>query len=737
MSGSAGLAAWLATLSTAELEAILRARPDVLRHPAPTDLAVLADRLAARASVNRALPELSKPALQVAEALLALGGSASREELYALLRATDAPDAVDAAVAELTSMALAWSLKGRVRQVGGWGAISPDPLGLGRSGRKLYGRLTAEQLDRIGAHHGVHGLGRAGIDTVVAVLSDPGAVPDRLSRAGPRVAEAVRQLAWHGPRRSGVQFPEPGEPVEPHDVARQLALQGWAVPTEWGIAEMPREVALAVRGPEYHAPFDAHPPCPATAPVDPGQLRAAGGHAAVAALDSVRSLVTLLDHSPLTTVQGGGIGVRELRRAAKELGSDLTVVRLGLEIAAAAGLVALAREGPARTSLRRGHQSPVGVALPTEVVDEWLAAEPADAYARLLLAWWRLPMVPSLRVDESGRPAPALVRAYGHPEHLRMRSGALAALATLGGWARRAGGREGHGPGRGLVDLDAVHELLAHRAPLDRGLPDDAAKLRATLAEAELLGLIATGALTPLGHELLAAVRTDEPHAALRRALAGVLPAPTGTATFLPDLTALVTGIAAAPLTRLLDAVADAERRDITSVWRFTAASVRRALDAGHTADGLLAALASAADHPLPQPLEYLVRDVARRHGQVQVCAVATCVRVADPALGAELAAQRGLAPLRLRPLTDTVLVSDRPAAEVMGALRSAGYSPVEQDASGTAVITRAPVRRAPAPAEQQWTGNPIDVAALAAPAHGRCVGTVRGCVAPGARPPS
>jgi hypothetical protein len=700
MSRSAGLGTWLGTLSTAELEAILRSRPDVLRHPAPTDLAMLADRLSAQASVNRALLELSKPALQVAEALLALGGSASREELHALLGATDT--ALAAAVDELTAMALAWTLQGRVRQVGGWGAITPDPLGLGRPARKLYGRLTAEQLDRIGAHHGVHGLGRAGIDTVVAVLTDPNAVPERLSRADPRVADAVRKLAWHGPRRSGVQFPEPGEHVEPHHVGRQLAVQGWVVPTEWGIAEMPREVALAVRGPEYHAPFDAHPPRPATAPVDPEQLRAAGGHAALAALDSVRALVTLLGHNPLTTVQGGGVGLRELRRAAKELGSDVTAVRLGLETAAAAGLVALAREGKGRTTPRRGYEPPVGVAMPTEAVDEWLAAEPADAYARLLLAWWGLPMVPSLRVDESGRPAPALVRAFGHPEHVRMRSGAFAALAALG----RA---------RGLVELDTLRELLAHRAPFDRELPADAARLRATLAEAELLGLVASGALTPLGHQLLAAVRTDHPHCELGRALSGALPAPTGTATFLPDLTALVTGIAAAPLTQLLDTAADAERRDITSVWRFTAASVRRALDAGHTADELLAALAASADHPLPQPLEYLVRDVARQHGQVQVSAVATCVRVADSALGAELAAHRKLAPLHLRLLADTVLVSDHPVAEVLEALRAAGYSPVEQDATGATVITRAPVRRAPTPAAEQWPGPPVDVAALAA----------------------
>jgi hypothetical protein len=97
------------------------------------------------------------------------------------------------------------------------------------------------------------------------------------------------------------------------------------------------------------------------------------------------------------------------------------------------------------------------------------------------------------------------------------------------------------------------------------------------------------------------------------------------------------------------------------------------------------------------------------------VRAVTTCVRVADAALGAELAAQRTLAPLRLQPLADTVLVSDRPVAEVLEALRSAGYSPVEQDATGTTVITRTPVRRAPTPPGEQWPGTRVDVAALAA----------------------
>jgi Predicted transcriptional regulator len=197
-----------------------------------------------------------------------------------------------------------------------------------------------------------------------------------------------------------------------------------------------------------------------------------------------------------------------------------------------------------------------------------------------------------------------------------------------------------------------------------------------------------------------------------------VLPAPTRTATFLPDLTAIVAGGAAAHLSRLLDDTAEVERRDTASSWRFTPASVRRALDAGNTPDGLLAALADVADKPLPQPLEYLVRDVARRHGQLQVFAVASCVRVADAALGAEVAAHRALAALNLRVLADTVLASSKPIGETVAALRKAGYAPVRQDARGATVVEKAPVRRAdparslyPAPPAPQ----PPDLGALAA----------------------
>lgn len=666
-----GLKAWLGTLDEPALLHLLRARPDAARAPEPRGLGELAGRLGSTQSVAYLRGRLSRPALQVVEAVLALGGTAERTELLGLLDAAD-PAAVDRVLDELLALAAVHPAGTAARVAGGWRQLVPHPLGLGRRAGSLFGLLTVAQLTRVGAELGVHG--RSGkpqwVSAVAAAAADRRTVAERLERAGPEVADAVHRIALHGPLVGGVMFPS-RIGAEPDDVGTRLVVQGWVVPTEWGRGEMPAEVALAVRGPGWRAPFHSCPPAPATAAVDGTRLRAAGLQAAAAAVETVRRLVGLLDRSPLDTIQAGGVGVRELRRAAKELGTDEAGVRLWLETAAAAGLVAVSD----------------GSVLACADVDGRLEADPTDALAGLLAAWWQLPLVPGHRLDDRGKPVPALTRTFGGVAPL-LRADVLQALHALPA-------------GRGLVDAGELAALLHFRRAGSYDGPHAEAQVRTTMAEAARLGVVADGALTPLGADLLAAGSADDPAAALAGALAGLLPAPVGTATLLPDLTAVVAGAPAPALVRLLDGTADAESRDTASTWRFTPASVRRALDAGHTADALLAALAGAADNPLPQPLEYLVRDVARRHGQMQVYRTASCVRVADAALGAELAAHRGLAGLGLHPLADTVLASRRPATDTVAALRKAGYAPVLRDGSGATVVERAPVRRAgPRPRE-------------------------------------
>jgi Helicase conserved C-terminal domain len=168
-----------------------------------------------------------------------------------------------------------------------------------------------------------------------------------------------------------------------------------------------------------------------------------------------------------------------------------------------------------------------------------------------------------------------------------------------------------------------------------------------------------------------------------------------------------VPGAPARALAELLDAAGDRESHGGAVTWRFNPGSVRRALDAGYPADDLLAALrARAVGGALPQPLSYLVGDVARRHGAVRVRAVACVLRVADPALVAEIAGARALRSLRLTTIAPTVLGSAATAPQTLAALRAAGYAPVAESADGAVEVERAKPRRAVRPRPARGPGR-------------------------------
>jgi hypothetical protein len=156
------------------------------------------------------------------------------------------------------------------------------------------------------------------------------------------------------------------------------------------------------------------------------------------------------------------------------------------------------------------------------------------------------------------------------------------------------------------------------------------------------------------------------------------------------DLTAVATGAPAAALAEVLDLAADRESRGGGHTWRFSEASVRRAFDTGSSADELLAALHEAATGGrVPQPLQYLVTDLARRHGAVRVRPVGCVLRSDDPTLLAELSRVKSLARLGLTELAPTVYGSALPVGETLAALRAAGYAPAGEHADGTIAFDR------------------------------------------------
>jgi hypothetical protein len=163
------------------------------------------------------------------------------------------------------------------------------------------------------------------------------------------------------------------------------------------------------------------------------------------------------------------------------------------------------------------------------------------------------------------------------------------------------------------------------------------------------------------------------------------------------DLTAVISGQPSAAVSLLLNDAAVAETHGAARTWRFTPASVRAALDAGWSAEDLLAELAAVTARPVPQPLEYLICDAARRHGQVRVRGMRSCV-IADETLITEMLHTRSLAKLHFSRLASTVLSSPSGVDDVLARLREGGLSPIAEDAQGAVIVEARHEHEAPVP---------------------------------------
>lgn len=445
--------------------------------------------------------------------------------------------------------------------------------------------------------------------------------------------------------------------------------------------------------PEVATATAAAPEAPAPAAASLRDESQAAASTLAATLDR---LLAALAAQPAALRKTGGLALREIKRLAKAAGASEARTRLLLDLVLAAGLVALKR-------------TPAGItAVPTGAYDAWLAEAPGERLVPVLTAWttlWAIPTytpfgeTPTALVRGEDRHAPALRHAL-----LKALAGApageqpsrLPAGTPLS--AKPSGAPDRRPDLPPLLDAAAWHRPLA---VVGEPLAEDRAAH--ILDEAAFLALVAHGALTPLGHALIATSPADPE--ALRSHLRELLPPPVEQAHFQADLTAVVPGPPSAALASLLSSVADRESEGHAVTWRFTPASVRRALDAGHGAADLLAALAEvSAAGPLPQPLTYLVQDAARAHGRMRVLPTACCIRSDDEALIRELAAHRALQALSLRAIAPTVLASARPPAETLEALRGAGYAPALESETGTASVERAAGHRAVVPSSGSAT---------------------------------
>ena len=659
----------LATLATdlrgrddGALAGLLHARPDLLS-PVPSDITSLAARATTRPSVQRALDLLDRFTLQVLDVLAALPEPADDATVHGVLGADPAR-----AIADLYHQALVYrDGDGRLLVPRTVLEVVGSPAGLGPPVAHALHAYGPRRLARLAQDLGLEPTGDP-VRTAAAVaevLTDPARLDALLAEASPAAREALDALTW-GPPTGRLENAD-------RDVDRGAA----ATPVEWLLAHgllvasdtrtvvLPREVALHLRGGRVHREVQPEVPPHDHVAADAARVDRAAAGAAATTVRQVEDLLELWAVQPPRVLRAGGLGVRDRTRTAAALDVDEPTLTLLVEVAHAAGLLAAGDDGVDEAW------------LPTPAFDDWLDEPTATRWLVLVQAWRGSTRVAGLAgaKDPRGRTLAPLGPDLDRTLAPLVRDAVLGDLAGLP-------------PGR-ATSGDALTRRLRWLAPRRGGrLQDDLVAW--TLHEAAVLGLAGGGALSAPGR-LLAGGDTEAAGRVLEHALPDLL----DHVLLQADLTAVAPGPLQSDLARRMRLVADVESTGGATVYRFSERSVRRAFDAGWSAGDVTALLAQHSRTPVPQPLTYLVEDVARRHGRLRVGAAASYVRCDDAATLGELVTDRRAASLRLRRLAPTVLAAQSAAEVVLDRLREMGYAPAAEGVDGDVVVRRPESRRA------------------------------------------
>ena len=680
-----GLADDFRQLSDDELAGLLHARPE-LGDPPPSTFADLAQRASAPYSVDRCARGLDRYSVQLLDAVRFTGDEATSERIQALAKEPPLLTEVTCGLAKLRRLgmitrvtdatgAVVWRLPPAVQRVVG---VS-RPFGLGEPLERALDRHAASDLRVIAENLGVPTVpGKVGLVRLVAEhLRDPHRVSQVLAQVSPEAVTRLRAAVENG---SVVAVAGLGQRGRVAMDAAQLLSLGLLVPLDWDMAEVPREVALAVKGAHPLRAYEIAPPPVLAASVPTAALALEQQPSTF--VEQVGRVLHRWAEEPPAMLKAGGLGQKDLRSLARELGVDPPVTARVVAVAGAAGLVAV--------------DLYTGRAVCTDAADDWLDLAPAHRWVQLVDRWSRAPEEVG-RVGDDDAPSPALRGDVAPvPEAAWRRAKVLMALKGLE-------------PGNG-ADL---HMLVRHvvwdgpgrwRDYDDLATPD--VRVQRVLGDAAVLGLLRGGALTPPARALL-----EGDLASVMAAAQDLFPAAVDTFTVQADLTAIAPAELRSDVSSELALLADVESRGGATLLRFSEPSLRRAMDRGRTAASILDFLAAHARPTVPQPLRYLVDDVGRRHGRVRIGSAISYLRADDPALLAAVANHRKVARAGVRLIAPNVAVSQLEAGKLIKVVRDAGFLPAPDgdDRSGITVAQRMPPaprdpnRRVQADADRAW----------------------------------
>ena len=461
----------------------------------------------------------------------------------------------------------------------------------------------------------------------------------KLEEAPPAAKKALEAMVWGPPRGTVADVKKPGAGVA------WLLENNFVVAANTKTVLLVREVALALRGGKLHKQLSIQAPPLICQKRDSKSVQLAAIANITTFLRWTEEVLNYWAQEPAEALRSGGLGVRDLRILANHLGVEPVCAAFIAEITYLAGLVTIDADDRI---------------LPTTQFDMWLLQSPSAKWQSLVSQWLITSRLSGLvGKDESKNVAPL------GPELDRVAASPIRML-TLRLLSENA---------VGAPDFNSLAALAQWHMPAKRsnGIPID--YLQWTLREAEWLGITGQGVISKYGVELLNGGDLE--------CINEDLPKPVDHILIQSDHTAIAPGPLEHEIAQELAILAEIESRGGATVYRFSEATIRRGLDHGRTGDEIKSFLKKTSKTPMPQPLEYLIADVAKKHGKLRVGNTSAFIRCEDAALIAQIINDKRLEILSLRQISPEVLICQHDAGDTMNILRSFGYLPAGEDAQG------------------------------------------------------
>jgi len=275
--------------------------------------------------------------------------------------------------------------------------------------------------------------------------------------------------------------------------------------------------------------------------------------------------------TPLIALRTGGVSTREVDRLAEFLQIPESETCLLLEVAHAAGLIALT------TSLQWEL---------TTKYETWRSKSREQQWVVLAQSWLDLPLIGSENTKPLG--STQITPAIGV---MRWQT-----LRTLAWWNDNT-------PASPVKERKIFDKALEYFYPRRRStMRNGVAKV--TLAEAELIGIAHGGVMSEAGIE----ITLDHPTGAAKSL---ALPQEIDHILIQGDLTVIAPGPLPLDVSEKLHEIAEIESRGAASVYRFTANSIKRGFESGWTEKSFEDFFTQWVKGSIPQPLTYLVQESA------------------------------------------------------------------------------------------------------------------------------